>query len=104
MDSKNFEKSSAGNCIKTLKGYWAFLPNPLPPSINYDKDLINLLSEADRLLGELSGTGRTLLNPSFIYFTNFPGTEIISLQILTTSGILTSIFIIGVKSSFLFSS
>ena len=62
MDSKDFEKSAAGRCIKTLKNYWAFIPNPLPPSIIY-KDLINLLSEADRLLGELSGTGRTLLNP-----------------------------------------
>jgi Fic family protein len=46
-----------------LSGYWAFVPNPLPPLINYDKDLIRLLSEADRVLGELSGRGRLLRNP-----------------------------------------
>ena len=63
MNPKDFENSSAGLCIKTLKDYWAFIPHPLPPDINYDKPLIRLLSEADRLLGELSGTGRLLANP-----------------------------------------
>ena len=63
MNPKDFENSSAGLCIKTLKDYWAFIPHPLPPDINYDKPLIRLLSDADRLLGELSGTGRLLANP-----------------------------------------
>lgn len=63
MNLKNFEDSSAGRCIKTLNGYYAFVPNPLPPVIQYDKKLIRLLSEADRLLGELSGAGRLLPNP-----------------------------------------
>ena len=63
MNPKDFENLSAGRCIKTLKDYWAFIPHPLPPDISYDKPLIRLLSEADRLLGELSGTGRLLANP-----------------------------------------
>ena len=63
MNPKDFENSSAGLCIKTLKDYWAFIPHPLPPDISYDKPFIRLLSEADRLLGELSGTGRLLANP-----------------------------------------
>ena len=63
MNPGDFQNSSAGKCIKTLRGYWAFIPNPLPPSIDYDKSLIHLLSKADRLLGELSGTGRLLPNP-----------------------------------------
>ena len=63
MDPREFANSSAGQCVKTLTGYWAFVPNPLPPDISYDKSLIRLLSEADRLLGELSGTGRVLANP-----------------------------------------
>jgi Fic family protein len=46
-----------------LTGYYAFLPNPLPPRINYNRNLSFLLSEAGRLLGELSGTGRLLPNP-----------------------------------------
>ena len=63
MDPREFANSSAGRCVKTLTGYWAFVPNPLPPDISYDNSLIRLLSEADRLLGELSGTGRVLANP-----------------------------------------
>ena len=63
MNQRDFNKSTAGKCIKTLRGYWAFIPNPLPPHINYDNKLTPLLSEADRFLGELSGTGRLLPNP-----------------------------------------
>jgi len=49
--------------MRATGGYWAFQPNPLPPKIHYDDQLIRLLSESDRLLGELSGTGRLLPNP-----------------------------------------
>lgn len=63
MNPKDFQNSSSGKCIKTFKGCWAFIPNVLPPAIDYDKSLIRLLSDADRLLGELSGTGRLLPNP-----------------------------------------
>lgn len=63
MNPEDFKNSSAGKCIKTSRGYWAFVPNPLPPRISYDKEIIQLLSKADRLLGELSGTGRLLPNP-----------------------------------------
>ena len=63
MNPKDFENSSAGKCIKTLGVYRAFIPNPLPPNIHFDKETMYLLSEADRLLGELSGTGRLLSNP-----------------------------------------
>lgn len=63
MNPEYFKKSSAGKCIRTLQNYWAFIPNLLPPRIIYDNELIFILSEADRFLGELSGTGRVLPNP-----------------------------------------
>jgi len=63
LNPKDFENSRAGSCVKTLQGYWAFIPNPLPPQIEYDQELIRSLSEADRLVGELAGTGRLLPNP-----------------------------------------
>jgi Fic family protein len=63
LDPKEFDHSSPGRCTKVPTGYWAFIPHPLPPHISYDTPLIHLLSEADRLLGELSGTGRLLANP-----------------------------------------
>lgn len=63
LDPREFDHASPGQCIKAPTGYWAFIPHPLPPDISYDTPLIRLLSEADRLLGELSGTGRLLANP-----------------------------------------
>ncbi|MCL5021894.1 MAG: Fic family protein [Nitrospirae bacterium] len=63
MNPKDFERSPAGRCVRTLRDYCAFVPNPLPPIIEYDDRLIRLLSDADRLLGELSGIGRLLKNP-----------------------------------------
>lgn len=63
MNPQNFKNTTAGKCIRTLRDHYAFLPNPLPPRISYDRNLSFLLSEAGRLLGELSGTGRLLPNP-----------------------------------------
>jgi Fic family protein len=63
LDPNDFENSPSGKCLKQFTGYWAFIPNPLPPRIVYDRDLSRLLSDADRSLGELSGTGSLLANP-----------------------------------------
>lgn len=63
MEPKDFENSTSGRCIRTLRDYCAFVPNPLPPALEYKSQTIKLLSDADRLLGELSGTGRVLKNP-----------------------------------------
>jgi len=44
-------------------GSTAFVPNPLPPKIEWSTQLINALSDADRLLGRLAGEGGKLPNP-----------------------------------------
>jgi Fic family protein len=56
----------AGRWIKTLAGYRAFHPNPLPPSIAWTPQLVRVLSQADRLLGRLAGEGRRLPNPHLL--------------------------------------
>jgi len=66
MKIEDFADSRSGKCIKTPGGYCAFVPNPLPPRLKYDKKLIHLLSDADRQIGELAGTGRLLPNPYFL--------------------------------------
>ena len=53
----------AGLWIKTLAGYRAFQPHPLPPEITWTPRLVRILSQADRLLGRLAGEGRRLPNP-----------------------------------------
>jgi len=67
MDLQKFRLSPSGTLVLTPEDYWAFVPNPLPPeNLTLEMDLVSLLSEADRALGELAGLGRTLLNPHLL--------------------------------------
>ena len=62
MYPEDFKNSTAGQCIRTIRqpAYWAFVPNPLPPKIEVDWELVRLLSQAESKLGELSGAGQLL--------------------------------------------
>ena len=69
MDIERFGKSPSGKVIEVGQGeaaYSAFIPNPLPPEIEFDMELILALSDADRSLGELSGLGRNIPNPHLL--------------------------------------
>ncbi len=66
MDVERFRQSQSGRLIRVGQGepaYWAFVPNPLPPLLGYDCELVRVLSDADRALGELAGLARNLSNP-----------------------------------------
>lgn len=52
--------------IRHTTGYYAFLPAPLPPKLNFEPDLVLMLSRADAALSELSGLGRGLPNPHLL--------------------------------------
>jgi Fic family protein len=66
MDPASFKSDSAGRVVKTVTGYWVFLPALPPPVIEYDASLTLLLSQADAALSELSGLGRYLPNPDLL--------------------------------------
>lgn len=69
MNLERFRNSPAGRLVKTGQdeaAYWAFIPNPLPPALTLDIELVCALSDADRALGELSGLGRTMANPDLL--------------------------------------
>lgn len=69
MNLELFKNSSSGKLLKvgqTDKAYLAFIPNPLPPELNFDTDFILKLSDADRALGELAGLGRSIPNPNLL--------------------------------------
>jgi Fic family protein len=55
--------SPSGRVIRTLKGYKAFVPNDLPPFIEWNNVLIATLSRADHVLGMLAREGSQLPNP-----------------------------------------
>ena len=49
---------------ETLNGeFWAFVPDPLPPPLEFAMETVNRLSSAERALGELNGIGQMLPNP-----------------------------------------
>lgn len=63
MNPYDFLSSSAGQAIRTPKGYWAFIPASLPPEINWNSNLALLMGEAERALAELAGLGRNFPEP-----------------------------------------
>src|SRR3970040_460722 len=66
MNPEEFRATTSGKVIRTIEGYWAFVPNPLPPPIAYDRETVELLSDADRGLGRLAGIGQLLPNPQLL--------------------------------------
>lgn len=58
--------SPTGSVVRTVENAWAFVPNPLPPRLAWEPELIHDLSGADRALGELAGLGRNLVNPNLL--------------------------------------
>jgi Fic family protein len=54
MDPKKFQSTNAGKVIRTRKDYWAFIPAPLPPALQWSDEMLTALSEAERELSKLS--------------------------------------------------
>lgn len=47
MDTALFKKSPSGKLVQATGGYWAFVPGPLPPKLEWDDDLVSVMSRAD---------------------------------------------------------
>ena len=52
-----------GQYIQATEGYSAFVPDSLPPELEWTAQLTYALSDADRAIGRLAGEGRRLPNP-----------------------------------------
>ncbi|HJD56162.1 MAG TPA: Fic family protein [Rickettsia endosymbiont of Pyrocoelia pectoralis] len=63
MDIKN---SSSGKIIKTLTGYYSFIPHPLPPMLEWSNELAVSLSKANHVLGMLTRESVQLPNPHLL--------------------------------------
>lgn len=59
-------KHGFGRMVQCSGGYEAFVPNPLPPKLDMPPRLVRSLSDADRLIGQLAGEGRSLPNPHLL--------------------------------------
>jgi len=54
MKQGDFHSSKTGKAIRTQNGYWAFIPAPLPPNLEWLPTLITALSDAERELAKLT--------------------------------------------------
>lgn len=65
--------------VRAEGGYSAFVPPPLPPSLELSESLVARLSAADRSIGELAGVGRSL-----------PGQHLLSGALVRREAVLSS--------------
>jgi Fic family protein len=60
------KREAPGRMVRTEAGYDAFVPSPLPPRLAWNERLARMLSEADRMIGRLSGIAGQLPEPSVL--------------------------------------
>jgi Fic family protein len=65
MKPADFKPGSAGTLIPTIGGQLAFVPNPLPPVLDYQV-IIRPFSRAMQAIGELNGLAHQLENPLLV--------------------------------------
>lgn len=83
----------AGEFVVQPGGHTAFIPKPLPPDppLAIDAEMQGLLSKADRALGRLDGSIRTLPNPDLFIFMYVRKEAVLSSQIEGTQSSLNDI-------------
>ena len=99
LDASAFRAPEAGAIVRTMHGYDAFVPAPLPPSIAYDPALVLALSRADTALSELSGLGRYLPNPHLLIAPYIRREAVLSSRIEGTRASLSDVLLDEVRQS-----
>jgi Fic family protein len=98
MDANDFKSSQSGRVVKTIGGYWAFVPNPLPPKLDWDSSLVSLNSKADIAIGKLSGLGENLVNPDLLIYPFILREAVLSSRIEGTQSSLSDLLMIKSKT------
>ena len=93
MNQKDFSENTSGRLFNAPQGYLAFVPNPLPPSIAFDMELVLALSKADSALSELSGLGGQLPNPHLLISPYIRREAVLSSRIEGTKASLSDLLI-----------
>ena len=66
MKSSDITDSIFGHLVPTTGGQMAFVPDNLPPQLQWTSELVTALSDADRAIGQLHGVGLNLPNPNLL--------------------------------------
>lgn len=70
MQPSDFASARRGTVRKTLDGYYAFFPEPLPRHLDLSKDAVLKVEKATAALNRLGGVGRLLPNPQLLIWPN----------------------------------
>src|SRR5712692_10279621 len=66
VNPEGFGKRRSGRLGNARTGYWAFVPAPLPPDVNWTSPLVSILAEAERHLAQLAALSGVLPPPELL--------------------------------------
>jgi Fic family protein len=92
MDPKEYRSQDAGRAILAPAGFWAFLPNPLPPNITWSLPLVSALAQAERDLSQMAAQIRTFPFPRLILQPFIHNEAVISSRIEGTRASLVDLY------------
>lgn len=91
MEESAFKKPF-GRLQRNRDGHLTFIPDRLPPQINYDESLTALTSEASIQLGGLSGIGKLMPNPHLLIRPYLRREAVLSSKIEGTQASIVDVF------------
>jgi len=92
MDPKLYLNQAAGRAILTPTGFWAFIPNPLPPDIYWTLPLVSALADAERDLSRLAAVASAFPFPRLLIQPFIRNEAVISSRIEGTHASLTDLY------------
>lgn len=92
MNPKEYQKRSPGRVIHQPGGYWTFIPNPLPPDIQWTSSLVSALADAEREYTRLSTSAITFPYPYLFVQPFIRGEAVISSRIEGTRASIVDIY------------
>jgi Fic family protein len=66
MKTTDFSKNAPGKVIKTLEGYYAYIPDLLPPQLEWSNRLLGSLASAERSIARLDEVGKAFPVPHIV--------------------------------------
>lgn len=93
MNPNDFSERKSGRLVNTPPGFLAFVPDSLPPRLEFDMGLALALSKADAALSELSGLGGQLPNPHLLISPYIKREAVLSSRIEGTKASLSDLLI-----------
>ena len=66
MKTTDFDTNAPGKVIKTKEGYYAFIPDSLPPQLEWSTKLLSKLASAERSIARLEEVGKAFPVPYIV--------------------------------------